>query len=92
MRNRVERAVALAAGERIMPWDMFPDMASDYPETGADGFAKLADVRARAERRQIEKALAETGGGVSEAAELLGISRTTLWEKMKRLNITVHSQ
>jgi len=90
VRNRVERAVALATGEWIMPWDLFPDVAPDEPATGSQGFAKLADVRARAERRQIERALTETGGGVAEAAELLGISRTTLWEKMKRLNIAVN--
>ena len=86
LRNRVERAVALATGEWIMPWDLFPDLDAQVSAT-EEGFAKLADVRARAERRQIDRALSLTQGSVLEAAQLLGISRTTLWEKMKRLEI-----
>ena len=49
--------------------------------------ATLAEVRQAAERRQIQRALARTGGQVKAAAALLGISRTTLWEKMRRLEI-----
>ncbi|WP_275403615.1 helix-turn-helix domain-containing protein [Aquibium microcysteis] len=45
----------------------------------------LADVRDAAERRQIERALEQTDGQVIKTAELLGIGRSTLWEKMKRL-------
>ena len=87
LRNRVERAVALASGEWVMPWDLFPDRVASSGSDAGEAFAKLADVRARAERRQIERALLQTDGGVTEAAELLGVSRTTLWEKMKRLDI-----
>jgi transcriptional regulator of acetoin/glycerol metabolism len=32
--------------------------------------------------------LQQTGGQIIETARLLGIARTTLWEKMKRLGIT----
>jgi DNA-binding NtrC family response regulator len=32
-------------------------------------------------------ALERTGGSVMKTAELLGISRKTLWEKMKRLKV-----
>lgn len=87
LRNRVERAVALAMGEWIMPCDLFPDQDPDGETGPGAAFAKLADVRARAEQRQIKRALAHTDGSTSDAAELLGISRTTLWEKMKRLGV-----
>lgn len=87
LRNRVERAVALAPGEWIMPSDMFPDMTSGTRGKASDEFMKLADVRALAERRQIERALSETEGNSTEAAKLLGISRTTLWEKMRKHRI-----
>jgi len=85
LRNRVERAVALAAGEWLMPADLFPDRPG---VAGSDaGFAPLSEIRDAAERRQIERALAETSGHIREAAHLLGISRTTLWEKMTRLGV-----
>jgi two-component system response regulator HydG len=84
LRNRVDRAVALTASEWIMPGDLFPDR----PGTQArPGFLPLADVRDAAERRQIERALEETDGQVIKAAELLGIGRSTLWEKMTRLGV-----
>lgn len=87
LKNRVERAVTLANGESIMPMDLFPDLAeSEHPLIQA--FATLSQTRDFAERRQIERAIKETNGHIIEAAKLLGISRTTLWEKMRRLEVT----
>lgn len=84
LRNRVERAAAMASGEWIMPGDLFPER----PEKQlASGFVPLSDVRDAAERRQIERALHQTDGQISQAATLLGISRTTLWEKMSKFGI-----
>lgn len=42
-----------------------------------------------AERKHIRRALSRCEGSVSKTAELLGISRKTLWEKMKRLEVTI---
>ncbi|CAG1015671.1 Transcriptional regulatory protein ZraR [Rhizobiaceae bacterium] len=84
LRNRIDRAVALTASEWIMPGDLFPDRPGTQAATG---FLPLADVRDAAERRQIERALEQTGGQVIKAAELLGVGRSTLWEKMTRLGI-----
>jgi two-component system, NtrC family, response regulator HydG len=87
LRNRVERALALANGEWIMPVDMFPDFNGEqHPMLQA--FATLSETRDLAERRQIERALKQTDGQIIETAKLLGISRTTLWEKMRRLEVT----
>lgn len=38
-------------------------------------------------RREIRQALAATGGHKTKAAQLLGISRVTLWKRMKRLGM-----
>ncbi len=40
-----------------------------------------------AEREHISLALTQANGHVGQSAQLLGISRKTLWEKMKRLNL-----
>ncbi len=84
LRNRVERAAALTVSEWIMPGDLFPEQAR---QARGPAFAPLAEVRDDAERRQIERALERTGGQLGKAASLLAISRTTLWEKMARLNM-----
>jgi two-component system response regulator HydG len=89
LRNRVDRAVALATTEWIMPGDLFPEKSF---QAGVERFAPLSDVRDAAERRQIERALEQTGGQVAKAAELLAVSRTTLWEKMTRLGIGARDQ
>jgi len=39
------------------------------------------------EKKDVIEALQKCGGNKSETAELLGISRTTLWRKMKEFGI-----
>lgn len=84
LRNRVERAATLARGDKIMPSDLFPEGGK---AKSSDGFAPLANIRDAAEKRQIQRALTETDGQISKAADLLAISRTTLWEKMSRFGM-----
>ncbi len=85
LRNRVERAIALGDGPLLMPGDLFPDLARVFRPAQRDG---LEGIRDEAERRHIARVLAENDGAVLATARALGISRTTLWEKMKRHGIT----
>jgi len=48
----------------------------------------LTAVVDQAERQAIEAALQEHDGNRERAAEMLGISPTTLWRKMTRLGIS----
>ena len=86
LRNRVERAVNLSNGPWIMPADIFPELRNAVFD-GVDPMLPLAAVRDAAEKRQIERVLRETGGHIGVAAKRLEISRTTLWEKMRRYGI-----
>lgn len=70
--------------------DFFPDIdnrsgAPDVVEP--TGIMKLEEVRQDAERRHIAAVLAETNGHFQETAHRLGISRTTLWERMQKLGL-----
>lgn len=85
LRNRVERAVAVGQQDYILPQDMFPDRVKGY--VLQSDFEPLSDIRDDAERRHIVRALSMTEGQIAEAARMLGVSRTTLWEKMNRLGI-----
>ena len=90
LRNRVERAVALACSPWIMPGDLFPEVGR-WHDGDSSELASLAEVKDAAERRQILRAWQVTNGQVMKAAELLGVSRTTLWEKMRRLKVEAGS-
>lgn len=81
LRARLMRAVEQAEGPKVLPSDLFPE------QSGMDVLRPLAVVRDAAERAQIIAALERTQGQVSEAARLLQVSRTTLWEKMQKLGL-----
>lgn len=81
VRARMMRAVEAAKGEIVLTSDLFPEYAAD------EAMRSLAEVRDSAERAQIVAALERTRGQVGEAAKLLRVSRTTLWEKMQKLGL-----
>ena len=62
-----------------MPVESAPTL--DLPEVGVD----LPELVGRIERDLISRALARTDGNRADAARLLGLKRTTLVEKLKRL-------
>jgi DNA-binding NtrC family response regulator len=93
LENTLERAVALSGGRTQIDVDDLPievqesgDAASAgpfaLPEAGIDFQEYLANV----ERELIRQSLERTGGNKGRAAQLLNLKRTTLVEKLKRLN------
>ncbi|MGI9458142.1 MAG: sigma-54-dependent transcriptional regulator [Aeoliella sp.] len=93
LENLCQRAVAMADGNTfdtdvLMLSDSFTSMPSraeviHYP----DKTPRLAAQRDRTDRQMIEQALATHRGVVARAARALGISRTTLYGKAKKLEI-----
>jgi DNA-binding NtrC family response regulator len=85
LRNRVERAVALAQAPWISPDLLFPERSASGDT--AETFSPLAEVREQIERQHIHNALERAQGRVEDAARLLGVSRSTLFDKMRRLKL-----
>jgi DNA-binding NtrC family response regulator len=83
MRNRIVRAVLLGRDEVIDAGDLFPER----PNREEVGDLTLDAARRDVERQVIETALAENGGRIVATAKALGVSRVTLWSKMKRFGI-----
>ena len=52
----------------------------------------LKEVRNRAEREAVTRAMSVTGGNISKAAELLGVSRPTLYDLLSRLGLPGHDR
>jgi two-component system, NtrC family, response regulator AtoC len=92
LENAIERAVAFSAGRaQIDVLDLPAEVQQAretvltttiaLPEDGIDLPALVAGI----ERELIERSLERTGGNKGRAAQLLGLKRTTLVEKLKRL-------
>lgn len=84
LKNRIKRAVIMADGKQVTAADL--ELESADSSTESDTF-DLREIREKAERAVITKALSHTSGKVSPAAELLGVSRPTLYDLMQKLNI-----
>ena len=81
LENRVKRAVIMAENNRIAAEDLelvVPDESMPL---------NLRQVREEAERRAIERALALYNGNVSQAADILGVSRPTLYDLVKKYDL-----
>ncbi len=86
LKNRMERAIALNLSGWILPQDLFPERLLNAAPASQSSLS-LADAREAAEKHQIARVLAENDGQIGKTAEALGVSRTTLWEKMKRYGL-----
>jgi len=82
LENAIERAVVVGKGRQIKP----DDLAFLFASTDAEEVARLSleDI----ECRHIALVLAAEGGHISNAAKVLGITRGTLYEKMKKFGLT----
>ena len=86
---------ALPDGTQLLPLDedadgidegveiQFMDSLATLPEEGLDLRAHLLEI----ERKLVTQALARSGGVVAHAARLLGLRRTTLVEKLRKLGM-----
>ena len=89
LKNAIQRAVLIARGQVLTP-DLLPERLCDRNElpaaTARPSFPSgmtLSEV----EREHIANTLTSTGGNKKRAAELLGISRRALYNKLERYQL-----
>lgn len=80
LQHAIERAVIMSEGGSISAEDVLP---SRKEKARPSQSLKVEDV----ERHAMVKAIEKSGGNLSQAAEELGIGRTTLYRKMKKYGI-----
>jgi len=83
LQNIIERAVALAEGEYLALKDLPSDLRA-HAGTSTGAWTTLEEQ----EREYIRQVLQSTRYRVGEAARILGLPRTTLWRKMKKLGLS----
>jgi two-component system nitrogen regulation response regulator NtrX len=89
LRNLVERLLIMTPGASIGP----EQLRAVLPPMGpaADEGTRLSEAVRDFERKQIETALQAAGGSMTRAAARLGLERSHLYKKMKKLGVRTES-
>ncbi|MGB9793181.1 MAG: sigma 54-interacting transcriptional regulator, partial [Thermacetogeniaceae bacterium] len=99
LQNVVERMVNIARGERItadcLPEEIYKPLDVESDESASSVLSlKIEDEREKSKRMQAERErkvlmdlLSKHGGNVTRVARELGLSRNTIYRKMKRYKI-----
>lgn len=82
MENVIKRAVIMADGIQITAQDLGLKAGATESEP-----LNLRQIREEAERRAVVRALGRTNGNIVQAAELLGVSRPTLYDLINRCGL-----
>jgi len=83
LQSRVKTAVALARGPKVEPADL------KLVEDGGRRLPTLREAREQAERQALAAALSEAEGRVARAAEILDVTRPTLYALLNKYNLKV---
>lgn len=82
LENKLKRAVIMAEGSQISA----DDLELSVKQENAMPF-NLREVRENAERTAVQRALSMYNGNVTQAAEILGISRPTLYDMLNKYGL-----
>jgi two-component system response regulator AtoC len=85
LRNVVEHAFIIGEGPVIDIQDLTPELRGESPPGGDEVITEKP--LQQLERNQILAALAKHNGKKAQAAEELGMSRSTLWRKLRELQL-----
>ncbi|GAB3267067.1 PEP-CTERM-box response regulator transcription factor [Chitinimonas naiadis] len=83
LENCIKRAVIMADGNQIT----VEDIGLAVPESDETALLDLRQARDDAEKRVVITALGRVDGNIVKAAELLGVSRPTLYDLMHRFGL-----
>jgi transcriptional regulator with PAS, ATPase and Fis domain len=85
LRNVIERAIILCSGDRIHASDL-PLSGTEVesgPRQDSEQFLSIEEL----ETLHIQRVLAATGQNLSRGAEILGVTRTTLYNKLRKYQL-----
>lgn len=87
LRNVTERAMILCQGDWILPAHLPAELQGLTPSEEALTLREGPLTLEELEKKHIQEVLASVGGNRSQAAKVLGISRSTLQEKIKKYRL-----
>lgn len=91
LKNAISNAVLMSEEDHISMMNIFPNEHSEFDvvELNKDLKTTMAEITERYESEIIRNTLKKCSNNVSKSAGVLGISRKTLYQKMKEYSISV---
>ena len=92
LKNMVKRLIIMSVDDLISPHHFYSILsgeltpAAEEPAVSITGIPKMAEAVGIVEKTLVERAL-EKGGNTRKAAEILGVSQTTVMRKIKEYNL-----
>jgi two-component system NtrC family response regulator len=86
LENKIKGAVIMADGKMVTAADLGLDAGDERGQS-----LNLREVRAKAESKAIRVALTKSFGNVSKTAELLGVTRPTLYDLISKYGLSAES-
>lgn len=83
LENKIKSAVIMADGKMVTASDL-----GIVPGDGEGASLNLREVRQYAESKAIRSALSKSFGNISKAAEMLGVTRPTLYDLMSKYDLS----
>jgi two-component system response regulator HydG len=92
LEHAIERGLLLARGDAITLADLPPELSQPAQEGASGAEGRYRRARDAWEKKFLEDLLRDAGGSVGKAAELAGIHRSTLYEKLARYGLVEKDQ
>ncbi len=90
LRSSFEYVFVTCQGTTVKPEDLPPIIRNHKPRFFNHEVSAISTAnRKERQKRELIKALETAGGNRSRAAEILGVSRVTVWNRMKRFGVSV---
>lgn len=87
LRNLVERLVIVAQDNKVSADDIGALTAETEQAASVDRYSSFKEATESYQREFITQKLAEAGGSVAKAAEVMGVDRSHLYRRMRNLGI-----
>ena len=84
LENKVQRAIIMSGGTYLEPEDLGFDQTFEANEQASYDHLSLRDARSLVERNMIQSTLDKCRGNIAQSAEVLGVSRPTLYDLLRK--------
>jgi len=92
LKNVLAYAYAIGDGPTLQPGDLPPELFDQENKAADSVWVAPSPADGSSEKRRIQEVLERAGGSRERAAKILGLSRVTLWRRMKQYGLATDEE